>query len=72
MTNFERIKAMSLDEMAERIAANGCHNCVYVFSEDPCRGRCTEGTRMCELRSGQLLLMSAQKRSASVLRRMRE
>lgn len=45
MTNFERIKAMSLDEMAEQIAANSCHNCVYVFSEEPCRGRCTEGTR---------------------------
>lgn len=44
MTNFERIKAMSLDEMAEVMAKEGCFYCEYATIDD-CGGWCKEGFR---------------------------
>lgn len=44
MTNFERIKAMSLDEMAGIMAEEGCYHCEYADAEK-CYMRCTEGVR---------------------------
>lgn len=44
MTNFERIKAMSLDEMAGVMAKEGCYYCEYATIDD-CGGWCKEGFR---------------------------
>lgn len=53
MNNYERIKSMSIDEMAEFLAFQGCENsCVYnaeydrIYENLDCEGNCKTGIRL--------------------------
>ena len=50
VTNFERIRAMSIDEMAVMLAdeiphgdCSGCYQCVYLEKPDGLRDKCQGG-----------------------------
>lgn len=52
MNNYEKIKNMSIDEMAEFLRNQGCDNsCVYyaeydrIYENLECNGKCTDGIK---------------------------
>lgn len=44
MNNYEKIKAMSIDEMAKLLSKSPCIHCVYITKED-CIAKCQNGIK---------------------------
>ena len=45
-TNYEKIKAMSIDEMVKLLSKPPCIHCIYITKEDEdCNAKCKKGIK---------------------------